>query len=174
MNYSEMHELHSVHFRYLFHCLFPLFAKPISNYFSSVTRFVFFSEYPLLQAYCPPFIVYTRQTAGLHLIYLSSSCKNATKTSSCRQPQRNSTFQVTWKIIRTVLFLSNSLLFRKNLCQFGKSSYFCALFWCSVRLAVRTPPFHGGGTGSIPVRCTHTKAALNFQGGIFIAYTLQS
>ena len=42
MNYSEMHELHSVHFRYLFHCLFPLFAKPISNYFSSVTRFVFF------------------------------------------------------------------------------------------------------------------------------------
>ena len=38
-------------------------------------------------------------------------------------------------------------------------SYICII--CSVRLTVRTPPFHGGDTGSIPVPSTkHTSQSV--------------
>ena len=55
--------------------------------------------------------------------------------------------------------------FTAQVCNSGRSIYICTLFlreakelnnW-SVRLGVRTPDFHSGNTGSIPVQTTNMK-----------------
>lgn len=47
--------------------------------------------------------------------------------------------------------------------QLGKlECYLLSLEFSIVRLAVRTPPFHGGNTGSNPVRCINLEWYPNY------------